>query len=522
MRSIVALVALGGLSFFFRLGAVGLIGPDESRYAEVSRGMLERGDWVTPVLRGEPWLDKPPLYYWAAGASMWLLGETETAVRLPSAVAAFATCLAIAFIGNRLFGSSCGIRAALVLASSLGMVLYGRAAIMDSLLTLTLTIGLGAYLVHATVRPSRTWLAVAFAAFGAAVLAKGPIGILLPLIIIVLFQAASHRSLLPRASHLAISTLSFLAVVVPWHVAILHAQGWEFVEIFLLQHNVDRFLTTIHRHPGPIYYYLPILIVALVPWTVFVPAAVARSLRDRGVRHLFLLLWIGVPLVFFSLAGSKLPGYILPVLPPLALLVGLAWAQASRTEKEGAPWLRRSMGFHAALSVALGAAALYGFASRVPAVVEGGWFLAVLLVGLGMGAYLCGRQRPRLAFWSLVASSMTVTLALVLYIGPLMEPYKSLKTLATKGFVELEPEERLICYKCFYPQAHFYTRDRLGEIWTLEELRIRVVEWGRILMLTEPHRFRELVEDPSLRTHSIAECGGRILAEARPASPGSR
>ena len=182
MRLIFALAALGLISFFYGLGAVGLIGPDESRYAEVARGMVEREDWVIPHLRGEAWLDKPPLYYWATASSMLLLGETETAVRLPAAMAALTTCWALAFLGTRLFAFAAGVRSAIVLAASLGMVLYGRAAIMDSLLTLALTVGLGAYAIYATVRPSLYWLVIAFTAFGAAVLTKGPIGIVLPLL----------------------------------------------------------------------------------------------------------------------------------------------------------------------------------------------------------------------------------------------------------------------------------------------------------------------------------------------------
>ncbi len=542
MRLTVALIVLGTISFFYRLGGVGLVGPDESRYAEVSRGMLERGDWVTPELRGEPWLHKPPLFYWFAAASMWVLGETEAAARLPSAVAALGTCLSIGFLGARLFGSASGIRSAVVLASSLGMVLYGRAAIMDSLLTFTLTLGLGAYLVYATARPSKVrpsnpgwrlrlgtagrpsqiWLAVAYAAFGASVLAKGPVGIVLPLLIMFVFEVVSHRRVLPKPRSLLTSAASFLAVVAPWHIAILNAQGWEYVESFLFQHNLDRFLTTIHRHPGPFYYYLPILVVALVPWTAFIPRAVWSAFRNRDPRRVFLLLWIGVPLVFFSLAGSKLPGYILPILPPLSLLVGTFWTDESRTEEPGARWLGRPLAFHVGLSIVLGAAAVYGFGSRLPAIVEGGWVLGSLVIVLSVATYLLGRRRPRVAFRSLVGSSVILTLVLVLYAAPLMEPYKSLKTLASMGFAELAPDEQVICYKSFYPQAHFYTQDRLGEIWTLEEFRIRVVEWDRIVTLTEPRHFQELVDEPSLRTRVMAECGGKILAEASPAPPGQR
>jgi hypothetical protein len=122
----------------------------------------------------------------------------------------------------------------------------------------------------------------------------------------------------------------------------------------------------------------------------------------------------------------------------------------------------------------------------------------------------------------LTASSVSLTLLVVLYLAPIVEPYQSLKTLATKGHSELNPGERVICYKAFYPRALFYTRDRLGEIWTLEEFRIRAAEWGRIVTLTEPQHYREIAEDASLETHVIARSGNRLLLEARPASAASR
>jgi 4-amino-4-deoxy-L-arabinose transferase-like glycosyltransferase len=418
-----------------------------------------------------------------------------------------------------------------VLAASLGMVLYGRAAIMDSLLTLSLTIGLGAYALYVTVRPSLAWLVTAFAAIGAGVLAKGPVAVVLPLLIIVPFhlldrlghRSGSRRLTVPTATHVLVSVASFLVVVIPWHAAILQRMGWEFVEVFFFQHNVDRFLTTVHRHPGPIYYYLPVLAVALFPWSAFAPAAIARAMRGIEARRTFLLLWIVSPLVFFSLSGAKLPGYVLPVLPPFALSIGLLWAPLDKSGKEEtAGWLNRSLAFHAAWGVVLGAAALRGLPGGIPEMATAGRWLAVLLVGLGAGAYVIGRERPGAAFWSLTASSVSLTLLVVLYLAPIVEPYQSLKTLATKGHSELNPGERVICYKAFYPRALFYTRDRLGEIWTLEEFRIRAAEWGRIVTLTEPQHYREIAEDASLETHVIARSGNRLLLEARPASAASR
>ena len=526
MRLVLALVVVGFASFFLKLGSIGLIGPDESRYAQVARDMMERADWVTPKLQGEPWLDKPPLYYWAAAGSMRLLGETEAALRLPSALAASATCLAVACIGAWWFGFATGLRSALVLSASLGMILYGRAAIMDALLTLALTIGLGAYALYVTTRPSVWWLLTASVALGFGFLAKGPIAIALPLLIVVPFHWLEHRRgtetrrpTLPGVAHLALSLMCFLAVVMPWHVAILEKTGWEYVEIFFLQNNVDRFFTTVHRHPGPFYYYLPVLGVALLPWSGFAPAAIVRAVRAVESRRLFLLLWIAMPLLFFSVSRSKLPGYVLPVLPPFALLIGLLWKVPDGSETPAVTWLNRSLLLNVAWCMVLGAAAVHGVMGRAPDLVTAGRWLAALLVGLAAATYLVGRRRPGTAFWTSLITSLGLTLFLVHYLAPKVEPYQSLKTLASKGLSVLKPGERIICYKAFYPQAHFYARDRLGEIWTLEEFRNRAADWGRIVSLTEPGHYRELQEEESLETLVIARAGNRILIEVQPHTP---
>jgi hypothetical protein len=266
-----------------------------------------------------------------------------------------------------------------------------------------------------------------------------------------------------------------------------------------------------------------VLAVALFPWSAFVPAAIARASRGIEARRTFLLLWIASPLVFFSLSGAKLPGYLLPVLPPFALLIGLLWTPTDESGKEETSvGLNRSLAFHVAWCVVLGAAAILGFPGRIPEMVTPSRWLAALLVGLGAGAYMAGRRRPGAAFWSLTAGSVSLTLLMIFYLAPRVEPHESLKLLATTGLSELKPGERVICYKAFYPQAHFYTRDRLGAIWTLKEFRIRAAEWGRIVTLTEPGHYREIAEEASLEARVIARSGNRLLVEARPASVGSR
>lgn len=318
------LLALVLALLVFRLGAVPLLGPDEPRYARVAVEMQRAGDWVRPTLQGEPWLEKTPLYYWLAGAAFARLGENEAAARLPSVLAALLLVGTTALAGARIFGAAAGLHAGFVAGTSLLVFAYGRAASMDMLLAATVTLAVASLGLRVLGIAGRLAMVAAAGAAGLATLAKGPLGLLLPLLVLGGWVLATREWRWLREAASPAALLAFAVVAAPWYVAILLDQGRHFVEVFVLNHNVQRFTSTIHNHPGPPWYYLPVLLGGLFPWSgLAVPALVRASPRlDR--RDLFLLLWLLLPLVFFSLAGSKLPGYILPCVPPLAILVGRA------------------------------------------------------------------------------------------------------------------------------------------------------------------------------------------------------
>jgi 4-amino-4-deoxy-L-arabinose transferase-like glycosyltransferase len=323
-RGTAVLLALVGALLVFRLGAVPLLGPDEPRYTRVAVEMHRAGERVTPTLQGEPWLEKTPLFYWLAGAGFSVLGETETAARLPAVLALLLLVGITALVGARLYGTPAGLHAGFVAGTALLMFAYGRAASMDMLLAATVTAAIGLAGLHLLGIGGRFALPAAAGFAGLATLAKGPLGLLLPGLVIVGFVVATRqwRSLRELLSPLNLAV--FLVVAGPWYAAILMDQGRHFIDVFVLDHNVQRFTSTIHHHPGPFWYYLPILLAGLFPWSgLAVPAFF--GLRPRESRpDLFVLLWLGLPFVFFSLAGSKLPGYILPCVPPLAVLMGRA------------------------------------------------------------------------------------------------------------------------------------------------------------------------------------------------------
>jgi 4-amino-4-deoxy-L-arabinose transferase-like glycosyltransferase len=321
-RATAVLLGLVLALLLFRLGAVPLVGPDEPRYTRVAIEMHRLGEWVTPTLAGLPWLEKTPLFYWLAGGAFSLLGETETAARLPSVLAAVVLVFATALVGARLYGSSAGLHAGFAAGLSLLPFAYGRAASMDMLLAATVTVAIGLAGLRLLGISGRTGIAVAAAFAGLATLAKGPLGLLLPALVLGGYLLATREWRFLREVLSPAAIVAFLVVATPWYAAVLLDQGRHFVDVFVLNHNVARFTSPIHNHPGPFWYYAPVLLAGLFPWSGLAVPALARA-RPRASREdLFVVLWLALPFLFFSLAASKLPGYILPCVSPLAILTG--------------------------------------------------------------------------------------------------------------------------------------------------------------------------------------------------------
>jgi 4-amino-4-deoxy-L-arabinose transferase-like glycosyltransferase len=325
-RGTALLLALVTALLLFRLGEAPLVGPDEPRYARVAVEMFRRGDWIVPTLQGQPWLEKPALYYWMAGAAFSLFGETETAARLPSVLAAVVLTGLTALVGARLYGGAAGLHAGFIAGTSLLVFAYGRAAAMDVLLAATVSAAIGFAGLRLVGIAGPMAVVAAGACAGLALLAKGPLGALLPsLVALAYLAAAPDRGAAWRriAGRLPLAVIGMLLVAGPWYAAILRAQGRAFVDTFLLNHNVARFTSTVHNHPGPIIYYVPVLLAGLYMGSGLTLPGLA-ALRRRVPADLFVLCWLGAPLLFFSAAASKLPGYILPCIPPLAIAAGQA------------------------------------------------------------------------------------------------------------------------------------------------------------------------------------------------------
>lgn len=319
----ILILAFCGFFFLWRLAAFGLIGADEPRYAQVAREMLARHDWVTSTLGGLPWLEKPPLYYWQAMLAYKIFGVSDWAARLPSVLDA-TVLVFVAYWFLRRFRPGSALDGALMLVTSAGLVGYARAASMDMPLAATFGIAMLAWFGWFE-SGDRRFLIAFYVALALGMLAKGPVAPFLAAVLILLF-AATQRSFRIVLKSLSVPGIAaFLIVGLPWYV-LVQLRNPQFFRVFLLEHNLARFGTNMFHHPEPFWYYIPVTLLGWIPWAIFAIVAIVlaiRKVRDRnaGPLNTFLLIWIAVVVVFFSMSKSKLPGYILPAIAPGILLL---------------------------------------------------------------------------------------------------------------------------------------------------------------------------------------------------------
>jgi 4-amino-4-deoxy-L-arabinose transferase-like glycosyltransferase len=324
------LVAFCGFLFFYGLGSFGLVGADEPRYAQIAREMLERSDWITPTLLGKPWLEKPILYYWQAMVSFRVAGVSDQTARLPAAFDA-ALLIAVIYLFLRRFRPGSELDGALITASCTAMVIFAHAAATDMPLAACFSIALLAW--YAWYESSRNiYLAASYFALALGTLAKGPVAPALAAVIIFLFVAVKRDWQAILRTLWIPGILLYFAVMLPWYIAV-QLRNPEFFRFFILEHNLARFSQNVYHHHQPFWFYLPVFLLAMMPWTfVLILAVVERarviwSERKQAFSSpedswpLFLLIWMFVPILFFSASQSKLPGYILPAVPTGALLV---------------------------------------------------------------------------------------------------------------------------------------------------------------------------------------------------------
>jgi 4-amino-4-deoxy-L-arabinose transferase-like glycosyltransferase len=325
---LLALLAAFGLAWFCNLGYRHLVKPDEGRYAEIPREMTASGDWLTPRLNGYKYFEKPPLQYWATAASFKVFGQNEWAARLWPGLTGFLGVLLVFWAGKRLFGPQAALCGAAVTAGCALYVVIGHILTLDMALSFFMSASVFAFAVAQQDTEEggrRRWMLVAWASAALAVMTKGLVGIVLPAGAVAAYVLLHRDWALLARLHLVRGGLLFLAIVAPWFVLVSLANP-EFFRFFFIHEHFERFLTREHDRYQPFWFFLPVLLGGIVPWTVGLFPALWRAWTPSTAAGFqaqrFLLLWCAVVLAFFSASNSKLVPYVLPLFPALALLIG--------------------------------------------------------------------------------------------------------------------------------------------------------------------------------------------------------
>jgi 4-amino-4-deoxy-L-arabinose transferase-like glycosyltransferase len=487
----VLIVATLSVCYFSNLNVIGFAGPDEPRYAWIARDMAETGDWVTPRLYGRPWFEKPPLLYWVGAIFFKIMpSQPEIAARLPSAICALLGTLALAWLAWRTYGEQCARWLLLLLPTSVGMIGFSHACATDMPFAGMLTIALVCAAIilglvppndDTPILPRSPWLARLLFGFflGLAVLGKGPAALILTGGAVFLWALFSKRwrDALRLLHPAAIAT--FCVTALPWYI-LCARRNPDFFRVFIIEHNFKRYLTPEFQHIQPLWFYVPVVLIAFLPWTFLLLASGIASLRqlwrNRKVAAVscILLTWSVFCLLFFSASKSKLPGYILPAIPAMALL--LAYATT------GVRWFSRRF--------AAGALFFQGFAYLYMTLwarfsLRSLWDIklsAILTFGLfGLSSLFAGTSvlaRPRsLLQFSLLSASILAIVVLVGF-GPQILSVTHYDLLSGKELwrslpseVRLSPRLRVFGFRRDYRfSLNFYMRREVLE-WSEDEIQ---------------------------------------------------
>jgi 4-amino-4-deoxy-L-arabinose transferase-like glycosyltransferase len=463
------------VSSFANLGAIGLVGPDEPRYAWIARAMAESGDWVTPRLWGVPWFEKPILYYWAAAIGFWLHLSAEWAARLPSAFAALGAAVAIARFAWRYYGSdedlfaSPALLAPVIFAASVAGIGFARAATPDMLFSAAITLAMvcagsvlrraGSLRVPEGVRPQteKYELATLFlwgACLGLGVLAKGPAAVILAGGAVGIWALATFqwRAAIRLAHPLAIA--AFCVVALPWYV-LCALRNPDFLHVFIFQHNFERYLTPLFQHKQPFWFFAPITILALLPWSAFLIAALQGALRlwrEKSWKDspgFFVACWALFPIVFFSFSQSKLPSYILPAVPALALVTAIGAAHSFRSSRFNAIILSAGIGttWIMLAAIFLHAAHKFSFTEMSHAIPISAAVALGIAIAAGAGFLYAGMHKNlRLAVILCSASAIATLEVANTAVLPELDPYISARPHAAFFREDIHPD-RIFTYQ---------------------------------------------------------------------------
>jgi 4-amino-4-deoxy-L-arabinose transferase-like glycosyltransferase len=491
-RSSLPVVLLATLVFFGGLGRGAITDSDEAFYAEAAREMVESGDWLTPHFNYEPRFQKPALYYWLTAATYQVTGPTAFAARFWSALAGLGLVIVTIACGRRWYDDETGLLAGAIVATSFGHFALARMALPDLPLAFLVTLTTWAALMAIVERDrdARVWLLLAAGAAALGFLMKGPLAVVLPGLVVLPVLLVERRVSAVRPRDIVLAAALFLLIAAPWYVAMWIHHGNEYVQGFFVGDNYERFATDRFNDPRPWWFYLPVTAGGLLPWTPLMLVWVTPVLqflarqRDLGVVETRLLVWVMLPLAFFTLSVGKQPRYILPILLPLALLLAASIVERTRDWRSyGGTRMQAPRSGVIMLGSALGGAVLILLGALVYRarplfldVSDGSNLAAVVVSGLGgMAVVLVSMTRA----WRTAPAVLAVAAALTFGVLPhavMPAPADAtVRQLARSVREARAPDEAIGTYRVFVRNLVFHTGIRHTDLIHDDHL----VDWVR-------------------------------------------
>jgi 4-amino-4-deoxy-L-arabinose transferase-like glycosyltransferase len=536
-RHVLLVTALCLVTFFAGLGRSAIGDADEAFYAQSAREMVESGDWITPHYNYEYRFQKPVFFYWLVAAAYVVAGIGETAARFPSALAGLALALMTWAVGRRWVGPSTGVVAGAIVATSFGYFTMAHASLPDLPLAAFVTLATWA-LFEAGVpaadpsvpssgtasrapddRTRRRWMLLAGLAIGLGMLTKGPVALVLPALVYLTARLVLADGLLPtsrgwfglRWIDVALATLVLLAVALPWFIAMADVHGVAYLRRFFVGENLERFATERYNGRRPLWFYAPIIIGGLAPWSSLMALWIPPLGRVlRGVRRLTelewrLILWAVVPVVFYTLSVGQQPRYILPVLPPLAVLVArtlvsrLAAADAAgRRDRAVAVAITVSALAFLALAFLLFRARPLLFALSPLQGQIGTAIIVIAALGL-LGWTWLGRQRRLPAAVAAAAAATLVTLQFTFYSGGGLEPVQQM----ARQLLAIRHGEPSGTYRVFVRNLVFYTGVKQNDLVDEAEAIAFLRQPQRVFVVMPLRAMEALQRDHGLQLHQL-------------------
>ncbi|MBI3547181.1 MAG: glycosyltransferase family 39 protein [Gammaproteobacteria bacterium] len=543
------------LSIFFgwALGQRALWHPDEGRYVEIPREMVQSGDYVTPRLNGVKYFEKPVLFYWLQAGAIKVFGLKEWSMRLWSAIFAIIGCLATYAAGRQLYDRRTGLLACAVLATTPLYYILGRTITLDMTVSVLLTLALFAFLLGTRRAPGaarRNYFWAFYILAALATLTKGLIGIVIPALVIGAWIVILNEWRLLKSIYLPSGLILFLLVAAPWHILAARANP-EFAQFYFIHEHFQRYLSKVHDRYQPPWFFVPVLLAGFFPWTAYLVQAFSKawplSWRACGENRetLFLLLWAVLPFIFFSLSDSKLIPYIVPILPPLALLtaryLNLHFDLASSRSIRAGTWLLLAL----AVMLALALIWLPENAPDRPRVAEYSqvfgrytWLILGSLMACAIIPFgLSFLRRPA---WTLgaMAISALIFLRVIDHGFSFLDDKRSVKSLALTIKSRLQAGDEVMTYQEYYQDLPVYLERRitivnwLGELrfgsevedthaWLIDEATFwqRWQNSHRVYLLTGRDNYDKLRAQGRGQLHLLAQTGSNVLLTNRTDQP---